>query len=235
MAESFHTEWEKPELDSLANLAENLVYRLPGCDETLIRKTLQEVAREFVADTKCFTSRQSVEPDGDGYCTVSPTFSGGIVDEVREVWKDDRLLRRGVDWVWHGGSGLRIAAHMRSSVRSGGTVLEQTRDSVRFTPGVNRMDASAEEPRDKSSGLTAVVVENLGLFTDKVPRWFLRKHGDGICSGVLGRLFAMTGKAWSDAQQAADERVRYENAKSEERMRHEIAPDGRPIDMSEVL
>ena len=45
----------------------------------------------------------------------------------------------------------------------------------------------------------------------------------------------MQNRQWSDPQQAADARVRYDNFKSEERMRHEIAPDARPIDMSEVL
>lgn len=45
----------------------------------------------------------------------------------------------------------------------------------------------------------------------------------------------MTGRAWSDPQVAALERVSYENAKSEERMRRETPPGGRFIDTSMVL
>lgn len=235
MANSFQTEWEEPELDSLSDLAENLVYRLPGCDDTLVRKTLQEVAREFVADTKCLTSRQPLEPDAGGLCFPVPRF-GGKVSDVREVWKFNRRLRKGREWNYPIGTGLRISPHLLPSPPSrGASATAMPQNARRFVPSVNVMDGTPAEAADMPSPFFAVVVEELPLFSEKLPRWFLQKHGDAICSGVLGRLFAMQNRQWSDPQQAADARVRYDNFKSEERMRHEIAPDARPIDMSEVL
>ena len=73
------------------------------------------------------------------------------------------------------------------------------------------------------------------LNSEKTTRGFIEQHGDAICSGVLGRLFAMQKRPWSDPQQAADERMNYENAKSELRMRFEVPPGGRFIDTSQVL
>ena len=45
MANSFDTELETPELESLSSLAQHLVYRLPECDDATIRLTLREVYR----------------------------------------------------------------------------------------------------------------------------------------------------------------------------------------------
>lgn len=58
------------------------------------------------------------------------------------------------------------------------------------------------------------------LGEENAPSWFIRKYGDAIVSGVLMQLMRMTGRAWSDPQQAALETVAYENALTEARMRH---------------
>lgn len=67
------------------------------------------------------------------------------------------------------------------------------------------------------------------------PAWFIAKHGDAIVSGVLSRLCAMSGRPWANQQIAGDERIRYENAKSEARMFEEVPQGGRFIDTSMVL
>ena len=234
MGNSFQTEWEAPELESLASLAENLVYRIPGCDDTILRKTLQEVAREFVADTQCLTSHQVLEPDDGGMCYPAPRFGGKVAD-VREVWKFRRHLRKGVDWNWPIGTGIRIAPHLLPRPEVANASPAVPKDAIRYAPRTNLMDAAPEFRAPPVTPFSAVVVEHLPLFYEDLPKWFLQKHGDAICSGVLGRLFAMTGKPWSDAQQAHDERIRYDNFKSEERMRREMPSNGRSIDMSEVL
>ena len=235
MANSFQTEWEAPELESLATLAENLVYRLPGCDDTLVRKTLQEVAREFVADTQCLTSRQRLTLDEGGMCYPVPCF-GGKVAEVREVWKFDRRLRKGVDWNWPVGSGLRIAPHLLSRVGTDGAAsTPEPTDARRYTPRTNVVGSPGLDVRLDMGQFSAVVVEHLPLFFERLPKAFLNMHGDAICSGVLSRLFSMTDRRWSDPQQAARELIRYDNAKSEIRMRKEVPSNGRAIDISEVL
>lgn len=235
MENNFQIEWEAPELESLANLAENLVYRIPGCDDTVLRKTLQEVAREFVADTQCLTSRQPVEPDKGGMCYPAPFFGGNVAD-VREVWKFQRRLRKGVDWNWPIGSGLRIAPHLLNFPRKGASTTPHPVDARRYPPLVN-MVGGAEENRGRPhhSPFMAVVVEHLPLFFERLPKRLLNKYGDAICSGVLARLFGMKGRAWNDPQQAAEEQVRYDNFRSEARMRRETPADGRAIDTSEVL
>lgn len=233
MGSALHSEWDMPELESIASLAENLVYRLPGCDDILIRKTLQEVAREFVSDTKCLTTHQPLTPDADGVCYPTPYV--GVVDEVREVFKNGHRLRKGVDWVVvpHG---IRLSKYTPEYDDAPTAAFSAGSDAVRFTPRVNQMDsapsASVKPPRRTFS---ATVVEALPLFSEKLPKDFLRRHADAICSGVLGRLFSMSGKAWSDPQQAADERHRYDDAKSVERMRQEFPSDGQVIDTSELL
>ena len=81
----------------------------------------------------------------------------------------------------------------------------------------------------------AVSVEHLGMFSESLPRDFLQLHGDAICSGVLARLCSMAQKPWSDPQVAMDELRRYENAKSELRMRREAPRNGRFIDTRNLL
>lgn len=235
MANSFQTEWEEPELESLATLAENLAYRLRGCDDTLVRKTLQEVAREFVADTQCLTTRQRLAVGEGGMCYPIPLF-GGNVAEVREVWKFDRRLRRGIDWNWPIGSGLRIAPHLIPTLGAAPNVpVPPPSGARRYTPRTNVVGEAPSHIPPPPSPFTAVVVEHLPLFYERLPKVFLEVHGDAICSGVLSRLFAMANQPWSDPQQAAQELIRYDNAKSELRMKREIPVDGRAIDTSEVL
>ena len=41
MANSFQQEQEPPEFETVAELAENLVYRLPGCTDLMIRKAVR--------------------------------------------------------------------------------------------------------------------------------------------------------------------------------------------------
>ena len=234
MANFFQTEWEAPDLDSLASLAENLVYRIRGCDDTLLRKTLQEVAREFVADTQCLTSRQTLVPGAGGLYYPVPVFRGKIAD-VREVWKDRRLLRKGIDWNWPVGSGLRIAPRLVGGCVNRSSSAPAPSDSRRYPPSVNMMDAEPSEHKAPASPFVAVVVEHLPLFFENLPREFLQSHGDAICSGVMARLCSMSGRPWSDPQVAALERTNYENAKSELRMSRETPLDGQFIDTSMVL
>ena len=43
-----------------------------------------------------------------------------------------------------------------------------------------------------------------------VDKYLINEYGDALCSGVLGRLYSMTNKAWSDPQMAVIEGQRYE-------------------------
>ena len=212
MGNTFQSEVEPPELESLADLSENVVYRLNGCDDLTVRKTLQEVAREFVRETQALTARQRLEPLGHGIYPV-PALFGGRVVEVREVSVPHGMLRP------------------LATVACG----HDGRDPVRFTPGVNIVGEEDRRTRVEESRIVAVSVEHLGMFTEKLPHDFLQAYGDAICSGVLARLCSMGQRPWSDPQVAADELRRYENAKSELRMKREAPRNGRFMDMSQLL
>jgi hypothetical protein len=233
MGNTFQSEVEPPELESLADLSENVVYRLNGCDDLTVRKTLQEVAREFVRETQALTARQRLEPLGHGIYPV-PALFGGRVVEVREVSvPHGHTLRRGVDWDFDETQQPSVVRMLRplATVACG----HDGRDPVRFTPGVNIVGEEDRRTRVEESRIVAVSVEHLGMFTEKLPHDFLQTYGDAICSGVLARLCSMGQRPWSDPQVAADELRRYENAKSELRMKREAPRNGRFMDMSQLL
>lgn len=188
MANSFDNEIETPEMEALANLAENLVYRLPGIADVMVRKTIQEVYRDFCRRSCCLHGRRRLTYGHDcgGKVVFAPLY-GGSVDFVTDVRINHHLLYD-TDFTNRGG------------------VVHLPR---RFIP--NHHDIYE---------IDALVVEVPNLNTEDVPTWFVQRHGDAVCSGVLAKLMLMTGKAWSDAAQAQNERIAYENAVIETRTRY---------------
>lgn len=219
MANPFQQEQEAPELEMLSELAENLVYRLPRCEEVMVRKTIQEVFREFCRETKCLTADRMVEVEPGRLDYPLPPMFGGVVSGVRAVAVGVQRLKAGIDYATHGARPLVL--HL----------------SPRWVPP---RDAPAVPPQEAhihmGPPLVRVLQEEIpSLNSERVPRGFIDLHGEAICSGVLARLCAMSGRSWSDPQVAALERANYENAKSETRMRIETPPGGRFIDTSHVL
>lgn len=74
--------------------------------------------------------------------------------------------------------------------------------------------------KDEKWTIEVECIEVPRLGEERAPAMVIRKYGDAIVSGALMQLMRMTGKAWSDPQQAALEAVNYENALTENRMRH---------------
>ena len=236
MANSFQQEQERPELEMISELAENIVLRLPGCDDVMIRKTIQEVYREFCRETKCLTAERAVQLEPG--CAEYPLFSlfGGIVTDVRAVAIGVQRLRSGFDYSTRGTSPKMLVLAPRWV---GGPPVPPPPDGMVLpvpTPGEAPNVPLAEAHIHRAPRIMRVLQEEVpALNSEQAPHGFIEQYGDAICAGVLGRLFSMTGRAWSDPQQAADERIRYENLKSEERMRRETPPGGRFIDTSQVL
>ena len=218
MANSFQQEQEKPEFARISELAENIVLRLPGCDDVMIRKSIQEVYREFCRETKCLTAERPIEIEpGCAEYPVSSMF-GGVVTGIRAVAIGVQRLKHGVDYSTVGTKPLVVVLAPR-------WVGEEL-------PRVPLAEAHIHAaPR-----VMRIVQEEVpALNSEKTPPGFIEKYGEAICSGVLARLCSMLNRPWSDAQVAALERVNYENAKSEERMRRETPPGGRFIDTSQIL
>lgn len=218
MANSFQQEQETPELEMLSELAENLVYRLPRCEEVMIRKTVQEVFREFCRETKCLTAERMIDlKPGERHYPLAAVF-GGVVTGVRTVTIGCRRLRLGFDYVTQGANPL-VLSLWSYWVRKEPCCVPLAEAHIHAKPYVMRV-LQEEVP---------------SLNSEKVPRGFIDLNGEAICSGVIARLCAMSGRSWSDPQVAALERVNYENAKSEMRMKMETPLGGRFIDTSQVL
>lgn len=218
MANIYQSDQEKPELVRISELAENLVLYLPGCADVMIRKAIQEVYREFCRETKCLTAEHLI-PLQDGECRypVVPMFSG-VVIEVREVRIGRIELRSDIDYRVFDGHPLCV--HI----------------APRYVESEPEPPAQEEHiERGDRRKLYVKAVEVPSMMSEKSPRWFIEKHGEAIVAGVLSRLCAMQGRPWYDAALASDNRIRYENAKSEERMHHELLPGGGIADLRDVL
>ena len=236
MANSFQQEQDRPEFEMISELAENIVFRLPGCDDVMIRKTIQDVYREFCRETKCLTAERMVEIAGGCSQYALPPMIGEVVTGVRAVAIGVQRLRPGIDYSTHGSMPLVLSLAPRwvppppPPVPDGMIVPASV-------PGETPPSATLAEMHIHLAPVFARVVQEEipALNSERVPRGFIERHGDAICSGVLSRLFAMQKRPWSDPQQAADERMNYENAKSELRMSFEVPAGGRFIDTSVVL
>lgn len=205
MSINFLEEYEKPELESLRTLVENLVFRLPACEEIVIRKTLQEVYRNFCRSTCVLNFVHCVK--GESELPISSSMGGGEIDSISDVYCDEHRLRLGIDY----------------QVVGKGTPIVKL------------------ERRYFGSDIRVVTIEVPGINEENVPRWFLKRYGDALVSGVLGRLMSITGKAWSDPNMAIIYWREYENAKNEARNRFNTGSEygngdfGFSIDSSDLI
>jgi hypothetical protein len=188
MANSFLEERETPEYDSLMSLAEQIVLRLPGCDDEMVRKAISSSYRDFVKRSCLFRTRQEIELSKyyTQYLCIPMTIDC-VVDCVTRVFDD--------------GYELDNSLYM-------------------FSNGNCCFDCSVLPPEGKTRKVVVECLESPFLGTERAPAMFVRQYGDAIVSGVLWKLMAMQGKPWSDPQQAAMCAVEYENALTENRMRH---------------
>lgn len=212
MANSFENEREAIELETLSSLAVNLVYRLPGCPDLIVRKTLDDVYRDFCRRSCSLRARRHLLLHHHECEIQVPPMFGGITDSVTFVTWRKRRLDEHYDY----------------------TVIPGNPPSVRF----DRRYVPGHCERD----LPEVYVESVEIpkiGSERAPRWFLSKYGEYIVSGVLARLMSMSGKQWSDGAQAQVENIRYENAVSEARMDYYAGSDsgdfGHFIDTGDLL
>lgn len=103
MATSFDKDRDVSEYESLAQLADNLVYRLPGCADEMVRRALQEVYRDFCRRSCCLRGRRlyDVPRHGDPLI-VLPTYRETTIDCVSFVKLSGRTLKPGRDWNFDG-------------------------------------------------------------------------------------------------------------------------------------
>lgn len=185
MGNSYENELECRETETLASLAEDIVFRLPGCTDLMIRKTLESVYRDFCRKTCALVTRRCFEiTHGRVGYLVSAVLSDCSIDCVRKVEVDGREVDFPI------GNDCTIFVDERFLPLEG-----ETRKMV----------------------VETVEMPNVGA--EYAPRWFLRKYGDAIVSGVMANLCLMTGRTWSDPQVAAVEAAKYASAMTEARVR----------------
>lgn len=214
MAEnSFQKEWDSPEISTIAELAANLVYRLPGCDDVMIRFTLREAYGEFCRLSNALVTVRKISLEaGETLYPLSNMIPDCRVECVRGVRLHGSVIREGFDY--------QVIAGISPALKVNASALPSKDGEERF------LDVECLEMPNSGS--------------ERVPKWFIRKYGDAISAGALVRLFSMTGKAWSDPTQARIELGRWEGYVAGARlgsMSGSSCGNGRfnAVDMSEVL
>lgn len=171
--------------DGLKTLMGNLVYRLTGCGELMIRKTLQAVYRDFCEQSRALT--QVIEQplvSGQNDYRVNPAYNS-VVDAVVMV-----------------AIGRRVLAKSEYTIQDGSPLIITLPDGV----------AEAELRDDPAALLGQYAILIPKMESEDCPYWFYQRYGTALVSGVLYRLMSMLNKPWSDAQQAVIERTDYVNA-----------------------
>lgn len=186
----FETEWERPELDTVPSLAENAVWRIPACDDRVLRKLLQESYRDFCRRSAAMRTWRRVELEaGNAHYPVFPVLSGKI-DCVTQVTTSGHVpLQQGRRWTVIGDPPVLFLSWLADAeaVSDGDFVIVET-----------------------------VEIPHIG--EERAPKAFLGRHGDAIIDGALARMFSMGGRPWTDAEQARQHAIAYENAVSGARM-----------------
>lgn len=196
----YNQEVEDIELESIADLAEQMVFRLNGCTPTLIWKMLQIAYADFARVTCCFTTEYEFETEKDELCyPVSSTIPRMYVDTICAVWLDGRRLACPLQY--------------RTSLIGGApTILLNERAVSDFCTDEELVRHPEYADRDyEPQKIRVRIVEQPKMGSEVAPRWFLDKYGEAVVAGALTRLFGMNGKPWTDAVQAQSELIRYEN------------------------
>lgn len=215
----FETEWERPEFDSVPSLAENAVYLLPGCDSVLLRKSLQWAYRDFCRQSAALRTWRRIEPDWKTRAyPVSPVLSGMIDCVTRVEYGRPRREARGWRVVGDPPMLELPRCFTQHEITEGPEVAW-----VQEKPNVGALPVEAKDgdgpPRPRPWGLWVEAVETPNIGEERAPKAFLRRHGEAIIDGALARMLSMQGRPWTDAEQARQHAVAYQNAVSEARYR----------------
>ena len=220
----FAAEWERPDFESVPTLAENAEWRLPGNVTVPLRKSLQEAYRDFCRRSAALRTWRKVDLiDGVTRYAVAPILSGEIDCIAQVVWSHSRAEVRG--WRAFGDAPPQIeiprwvsGRHLIECEFAPRVEYVQAHENTGVTP-VEIAVEEDEPPRPRLWSVLVEVVEVPYVNEERAPKAFLARYGEAILSGALVRLFSMQGKAWTDAEQARQHGIHYENAIAEARLR----------------
>lgn len=216
----FATEWERPEFDSVPSLAENAVYLLPGCDDVLLRKSLQWAYRDFCRRSAALRTWRQAEPEaGARAWPVVPVLSAKIDCVTQVCFAHPRRPVQG--WRVVGDPPMLelprwLAGH---DFFEGSAKVEYVQDKINVGSLPVETDDGGEPQSPRPWGLWVEAVEMPHIGEERAPKAFLRRYGDAIIDGALARMLSMQGRPWTDLEQCRQHAVAYENAVSEARLR----------------
>lgn len=221
----YNSEIEEIEIASIGELAEQMVYRLSGCDPTMVRKQLQVAFADFARVTRCFTTERVIETkNGVVEYPIMPTLPQMYVDTISSVWIDNRRLTCPEQYRAVLRHGMPTVVLTSGNLGTPEYVLERADGSA-----TNLATRLAIESRAYGSQILRVrLIEQPKIGSETAPRWFYDKYGEAVVAGAFVRLFNMTGKAWSDAAQGQAELLRYENFTTNARL-DSVAEEGSPV------
>lgn len=216
---SFETEWDRPEFDSVPSLAENAVYLLPECNDVILRKTLQEAYRDFCKRSAALRTWRRIPLEiGRSHYPVAPVLSGEVDCVTQVRWRHGREVVR--DWHVEGDPPVLHFHRLfepHDFIRSPNVAFVQTRPNVAAEPVLIPPEVVKYRGEPFSAWVEAVEVPSLN--EERAPKAFLKRYGDAIVDGALVRLFSMSNRPWSDSEQARQRGIAYSNALSEARLR----------------
>lgn len=94
MASSFDNELETPEYENLASLANELVYRLPGCADDVVRKCISSVYRDFCKRTCVLKTSRKIELEtGRNRYPLFAKIPDCVIDCVTDISINGRSLK----------------------------------------------------------------------------------------------------------------------------------------------
>ena len=184
MSAYFEAEQKKPEFSKVADLAGNIVYLLPGCADLMVRKTIQQVFREFCRKTCCFkTHRRLPVKAGRNVLTAAPILCS-MTEAVCDVILDGHKLTAGSDYVVIDGNPPSVILNVPAN---GDRPVENI---------VMRPEFEGKPPQPIMVDIVCAEMPSIGEET--APVWFIDKYGEAICAGVISRLCAISGKTWTN-------------------------------------
>ena len=180
---SFQEERETPEYVTVAELADNVVIRIPACDDETVRRMLRDSYSEFCRLANALVTERTIplEVGETDYPVVNMT-PDCRVECVRAVFLNRHKLREGMDY--------RVGAGVPPMLT------------------VNAIHLPARTTDERELVVSCLEMPNHG--SENAPRWFIRKYGEAIVAGALIKLFSMSNRAWADQTQARLELGKWE-------------------------
>lgn len=213
MGNEYQIERERVEPRSIAELAEDVEFRLPGCSEVLVRKALRTAYRDFCRVTQCYRTVRVASPcpgAAEPWTYPVPAMIPGCqVDAVVGVRVGGRDLKPS-EW------SARVFPTFAVSIRRMPERFERCHCPVHphshHAPEPGPCPHGTPHPCHGGRGMVEVEAVEVPVFDgEQAPAWFLDRFADAVVSGALVKLFGMQGRPWADPAQGQQETIRYEN------------------------